>query len=212
MKTGKKTFVPSICLTFLSLILGLSCRAKKLKKQTTKKTTILAVIRSIIDFYEEVCFLGLKEKRLRIWMKLENLYIVNLALIGYFIILSKWLGLYMIDASKFVAWMMGAPILFACVILWLKWRTGWQNEYKGQLMTTGAYSQIRHPKSSLLVLTCIGLSIAFRSKPAVFLSIILLGSLIPKAKIEEGKLTKIFGQKYLDYCRKVKGRFIPGLL
>ncbi|MFC2154252.1 methyltransferase family protein [Candidatus Altiarchaeota archaeon] len=145
-------------------------------------------------------------------MKLENLYVLNLLLIGYFIILSKYMEIFRIDTTKSVAWIMGAPIIFACVILWLKWRTLWRNEYKGQLMTSGIYAHIRHPKYSLLILFFLGLSVAFRSKPAVYLSILLLGTLIPKAKFEEQKLRKIFGEQYVEYEKKVRNRFIPGLL
>lgn len=79
----------------------------------------------------------------------------------------------------------------------------------GRLKTTGAYSVIRHPIYSLILVIGISVVIQHQSFLKIGIWIALFGILFVKANFEEALLTAKFPE-YEEYSRKV-GKFIPKL-
>lgn len=81
-----------------------------------------------------------------------------------------------------------------------------------QLSTTGTYKIVRHPIYFGTILTQLGLILLNQALVPLFyfpLSIILYYIM---ATIEENDLIQIFGQQYIDFRSKTKGKIIPYLL
>ena len=79
----------------------------------------------------------------------------------------------------------------------------------GSLIDTGIYSYVRHPMYSGLILGMAGLSMATDSATRLLLTIALYFVLDAKADFEEAKLIQTYGDEYVDYMFKVKGKLIP---
>jgi protein-S-isoprenylcysteine O-methyltransferase Ste14 len=79
----------------------------------------------------------------------------------------------------------------------------------GKLKTTGAYSVIRHPIYSLILVIGISVVIQHQSLLKIAIWLLLLSVLWIKANFEESLLRKKFPE-YSDYARKV-GKFVPKL-
>jgi protein-S-isoprenylcysteine O-methyltransferase Ste14 len=84
------------------------------------------------------------------------------------------------------------------------WRIGIDLETKTELITTGIFSFSRNPIFLGIVVSLIGL---FMATPNVFtlcLMVIGYASIRLQIMLEEDYLTKMHGQTYLDYKRKVR--------
>lgn len=68
-----------------------------------------------------------------------------------------------------------------------------------ELIQTGVYSKIRHPIYVGLSITGVGLTILTRASVFILLTAAVILSSIGRAKLEENKLVKKFGEKYLNY-------------
>lgn len=79
----------------------------------------------------------------------------------------------------------------------------------GKLKTTGAYSVIRHPIYSLILVIGISVVIQHQSLVKIVIWLLLLSVLWIKANFEESLLRKKFPE-YSDYALKV-GKFVPKL-
>jgi len=79
-----------------------------------------------------------------------------------------------------------------------------------QLITTGLYRYIRHPRYLGVIFAALGLSLLFRSWISLAASIPLLGVLLSRIKDEEAVLHKEFGQEWGTYCKQ-SWRLIPYL-
>jgi protein-S-isoprenylcysteine O-methyltransferase Ste14 len=79
----------------------------------------------------------------------------------------------------------------------------------GRLKTTGAYSVIRHPIYSLILVIGISVVIQHQSFVKIVIWIALFGVLLIKANFEEALLSEKFPE-YRDYVQKV-GKFVPKL-
>ena len=76
---------------------------------------------------------------------------------------------------------------------------------KPKLVSDGIYSITRHPQYWGTVLFYIGISLALASIPSLIFSIlVILPAHIWRASVEEKMLLRLFGEKYLDYKKKVK--------
>lgn len=77
-----------------------------------------------------------------------------------------------------------------------------------ELMTDGPYKYARHPMYVAIYTTLIGIGLLFFSK----LWFIILLAFIPiwyfDCRLEEGQMTDLHGEKYLEYKKKV-GMFFP---
>lgn len=73
-----------------------------------------------------------------------------------------------------------------------------------KLLTTGIYAYVRNPVYSAFMLICIGIIIMHSNIVLMFLPIIywLLMTILMK-HTEEKWLLKLYGQEYIDYCKKV---------
>ncbi|MBE9524456.1 MAG: isoprenylcysteine carboxylmethyltransferase family protein [Chloroflexi bacterium] len=79
-----------------------------------------------------------------------------------------------------------------------------------QLITTGLYRYIRHPRYLGVIFAALGLSLLFRSWIGLVVSIPLLGVLLSRIKDEEAVLYEEFGLEWETY-RKQSWRLIPYL-
>ena len=79
----------------------------------------------------------------------------------------------------------------------------------GKLKTTGAYSVIRHPIYSLILVIGTSVVIQHQSLVKIVVWLLLLSVLWIKANFEESLLRKKFPE-YSDYALKV-GKFVPKL-
>ena len=82
---------------------------------------------------------------------------------------------------------------------------------KTELTTTGFYRIVRNPIYLGEVLLCLGWAILFRSSIGVFLVPLWWAGLLFLIIIEEENLERVFGQPYLEYKQRVRGRIVPGL-
>ncbi|MFW9928285.1 MAG: methyltransferase family protein [Candidatus Thorarchaeota archaeon] len=81
-----------------------------------------------------------------------------------------------------------------------------------KLIDKGPYQYIMHPAYAGIIITMIGLSIAFQTIAGVIILIIINGiGFGYRIKIEEEFLKQEFGEEYLNYMKKKK-RIIPLLL
>jgi len=80
-----------------------------------------------------------------------------------------------------------------------------------QLITSGAYQNIRHPLYLGSLLSFIAMPMVFNSWGALLLMILTtVPALAYRIKVEEELLTKHFGDAYRDYAKKTK-KMIPGI-
>lgn len=77
------------------------------------------------------------------------------------------------------------------------------------LVTSGPYRWVRHPFYTACAVGLIGGSLVMANwLLPVFAAIVWFGFLVPRTKIEEGKLLARFGSAYRDYMQRT-GRFLP---
>jgi len=79
-----------------------------------------------------------------------------------------------------------------------------------ELVTTGIYSRIRHPRYASVVLGLIGLSLIANTFGAYLAVVLFIPGLYAIILLEERELKQRFGDAYRDYCQRVP-RFIPRL-
>lgn len=71
------------------------------------------------------------------------------------------------------------------------------------LNTSGLNSYVRHPLYFASLLFFFGIFLAFPNDAVLTLSSVAIGYLIVGTKLEERKLVEVFGQRYMDYQKKV---------
>ncbi len=89
---------------------------------------------------------------------------------------------------------------------------GWKKIHgaRGELVTDGIYSRVRHPQYSGLFLISIGLMIQWPTLVTLLLWPIMFMVYYRLAMKEERKMVELFGQRYLEYRESVPG-FFPKL-
>ena len=105
-------------------------------------------------------------------------------------------------------------VLYAAAVAGLMWTDGCLIRYfRGdlnhrQLMTTGPYGVVRHPRYASLFLAKLGFTLLFAG---VFAWISLLASILMirrRIRLEEAHLREIFGPAYLEYSKQTD-RLLP---
>jgi protein-S-isoprenylcysteine O-methyltransferase Ste14 len=79
-----------------------------------------------------------------------------------------------------------------------------------QLVTTGLYHYIRHPRYLGVIFVALGLSLLFRSWISLVVSVPLLGVILSRIKDEEAVLSEEFGLEWEVYLKQ-SWRLIPYL-
>jgi protein-S-isoprenylcysteine O-methyltransferase Ste14 len=91
------------------------------------------------------------------------------------------------------------------------WRIGVDESEQTDLVTEGAFSIVRNPIFSAMVVTAIGLTLMVPNVVAVVGLLALLVALELQVRgAEEPYLRSVHGQSYLEYMQRV-GRFVPTL-
>lgn len=87
---------------------------------------------------------------------------------------------------------------------------GWKGIHagKGDLITDGVYSLVRHPQYSGFVLTIIGFLLQWPTIITLIMAPILLIMYTRLSRREEKKMIEQFGERYLEYKEKVPA-FVP---
>jgi protein-S-isoprenylcysteine O-methyltransferase Ste14 len=73
-----------------------------------------------------------------------------------------------------------------------------------ELMVSGAYALMRHPMYAALVCFNLGLTLLIQSVVVLLLSLAILVAIMRLIPIEETKLERAYGEKYIAYRQKVK--------
>jgi protein-S-isoprenylcysteine O-methyltransferase Ste14 len=106
--------------------------------------------------------------------------------------------------------------LYACAMAGIMWADTWlarqfqMNSHDRQLMTTGPFGIVRHPRYAGLLMAKLGVGLIFAS---VFAWVSVLASIIlvrRRIRLEEDHLTDIFGTSYDTYAQTTD-RLFPGL-
>jgi protein-S-isoprenylcysteine O-methyltransferase Ste14 len=81
-----------------------------------------------------------------------------------------------------------------------------------QLLQTGPFRYIRHPVYTAIVTGALGQTLLFLSPPLAFLTVLLAGLAMYRARLEEALLSspQAFGAAYASYMART-GRFLPRL-
>lgn len=82
-------------------------------------------------------------------------------------------------------------------------------DMKTSLVTTGMYSQIRHPIYAGIITFCLGVSSWTKSTFRLWASLCLAYSLHLKSEAEEEYLKKRWRNDWTKYSKMVKGKFVP---
>lgn len=91
---------------------------------------------------------------------------------------------------------------------------GWKGVHvgKGEMVTNGLYSIVRHPQYSGFVLSIIGFLVQWPTIITVLMAPILLVMYTKLSKKEEKQMIEQFGGKYLEYIKSVPAFFLRRLL
>lgn len=142
----------------------------------------------------------------------------NILLVGGFSFGRFVLPLPFVDQPRFdlggLEWAIGLPLFFLGLIFMaaiLQIRPWPAPEEKVSLVTTGFYSISRHPCYLGEVLWGLGLSIMLGSVLGIALTPMWWAGLLFLTILEEEDLERRLGGEYKVYCKKVRGRIIPGL-
>lgn len=81
-------------------------------------------------------------------------------------------------------------------------------QHDHQLITTGAYSYIRHPRYTGALLSAFGMSLTFNSWFGLILSLCFIGVILFRIKDEEALMHQAFGDAYQAYAERT-GALIP---
>lgn len=151
-------------------------------------------------------------------MDKKDFLIPPFALLLFYIVFAGTFGLPEIGAelfnNEFVGWI-GAAVCAVGILLFLyalisfgeSFRVGLDEDHPGELVTTGAFSISRNPIYTAFGLVLIGEFLIIPNWVIliyVFTGIWLLNRQI---LLEEQSLKRIYGEKYMEYCKKVR-RFL----
>ncbi len=151
-------------------------------------------------------------------MDKKDFLIPPFALLLFYIVFASAFGLPQIGAELFnnelVGWIgvavcvMGILLfIYALISFGKSFRVGLDEDHFGELVTTGAFSISRNPIYSAFGLVLIGVFLIIPNWIIliyVFTGIWLFNRQI---RLEEQSLKKIYGEKYMEYCKRVR-RFL----
>ncbi|ABX41807.1 methyltransferase family protein [Lachnoclostridium phytofermentans] len=151
-------------------------------------------------------------------MDKKDFIIPPFALLLFYIVFASAFGLPKVGAelykSDYVGWI-GVALCALGIILFLyalisfgkSFRVGLDEDHPGELVTTGAFSISRNPIYSAFGLVLIGIFLIIPNW--IILIYVLTGIWLFNRQIllEEQSLRKIYGEKYAEYCKRVR-RFL----
>ena len=146
--------------------------------------------------------------------KLRALFIVHYAPLLLIIMigpLTALYGVWKLPINIIISIICGITIFILGTYVYFKWEIFWNKTYKGQLVTDGIFKYIRHPHYTSLLIVGFGLALFFYSIAALFIAIISVPIIIWSIIDEEKLLIKQYGEKYIEYMKKVPWRLIPRL-
>jgi protein-S-isoprenylcysteine O-methyltransferase Ste14 len=114
---------------------------------------------------------------------------------------GAWLGLVLIALGYGLVYWSG-------VLLGRQYSAEVTIQEEHQLITSGVYGYIRHPRYLGVILLALGMSLLFRSWVGLVLSLPLAGALLFRITDEEDLMAKEFGRVWEEYCRRT-WRLIP---
>lgn len=140
------------------------------------------------------------------------------ALLLFYIVFASAFGLPKMGAelfhNDFVGWI-GAAACVIGILLFIyalasfgkSFRVGLDEDHPGELVTTGAFSISRNPIYTAFGLVLIGIFLIIPNW--IILIYVFIGIWLFNRQIllEEQSLKKIYGEKYMEYCKRVR-RFL----
>jgi len=143
---------------------------------------------------------------------LRALFIAHYAPLLLIIMIGPITALYdiwQIPLSKILTILTGLTIFFIGTYIYFKWEIFWYKTFKGQLVTNGIFSYIRHPHYTSLIIIGFGLALFFYSLFALVIAIVAIPIIIWSIIDEEKHLIKQYGKEYLEFMKKTPWRLIP---
>lgn len=108
-------------------------------------------------------------------------------------------------------------LLIGLVLLYLAFKAfdgaeflGLKQEKKPELVFSGMYQYVRHPLYFATTVLIMGLFLLVPTQKMLLVLLISYGYILIGYRLEERKLVEVFGEKYLDYQKRVKA-IIPRL-
>lgn len=102
-------------------------------------------------------------------------------------------------------------MLIGCLFLYLAFKTfntaeflGLKEESKAELVETGMYQYVRHPLYFATIVLILGLFLTLPTQKMLLVLVISYVYILVGYRLEEQKLILLFGQKYLNYQKRVK--------
>ena len=115
------------------------------------------------------------------------------------------------EVGALIEMMLGLAFVFLGIALLVEgWRELYQASRAGRLATDGLYGVIRHPQYTGILLALFGQLIHWPTILTLVLFPIIVWAYVRLARREEGRMIEQFGDKYLDYQRRVP-MFFPRL-
>ena len=84
-----------------------------------------------------------------------------------------------------------------------------QKVESGQLVATGPYAVVRHPIYLGILLSTLGLALAFRAGGALCYWPVVVALLVCTIVVEEKGLREEYGDAHAEYVKRVPYRLIP---
>lgn len=123
--------------------------------------------------------------------------------------LTAIFGIWELPIDIILSIILGILIFLIGTFVYFKWEIFWHKNFKGQLVTEGIFQYIRHPHYTSLLIISFGLALFFYSLAALFIAFIAIPIMIWSIIDEEKLLKKQYGEKYIQYMKKVPWRIIP---
>lgn len=123
--------------------------------------------------------------------------------------LTAIFGVWELPIDIILSIILGMVIFLLGTFLYFKWEIFWHKNFKGQLVTEGIFQYIRHPHYTSLLIIGFGLALFFYSFAALVIAFIAIPIMIWSIVDEEKLLKKQYGEKYIQYMKKVPWRIIP---
>jgi protein-S-isoprenylcysteine O-methyltransferase Ste14 len=107
-------------------------------------------------------------------------------------------------------------VVYACALAALMWtdsrlvRHFQEDQTHRQVMTTGPFALVRHPRYASLLLAKLGLSLLFASIFAWFSLLVSIFLIRRRIGLEETHLHEVFGSRYSSYAEHTR-RLFPGI-
>ncbi len=102
-------------------------------------------------------------------------------------------------------------LLIGLVFLYLAFKTfdgaeflGLKKEMKPELVFSGMYQYVRHPLYFATIILILGLFLLVPTQKMLLVLLISYGYILIGYRLEERKVVEVFGDKYLDYQKRVK--------